>query len=274
MTTERKVASLAPSDMSSGGGLIDDVNVEVVTSKAIQTDYKGTAAAMVPALEWTVSVEQADGKYEPHLDNKGQPESIFWSFGDAAQWAASADGKYFEPIGTKSQLNVGANGGILIASVVTAGFPEDKLRDGDVSVFEGCKFHLIRVAAPKRSGLVKRTRADGREFEDTILTVDKVLSLAGETAEGGGNGADLGRWTSAGVLELAETTILTLLATNGNTLKKNQLAALTMNYLTKEADPKPSPKDRGAAVGLSVDDAFLGDEARAWTYADGSLTLG
>lgn len=211
--------SLKPSEMSKGGGLWSDVDAQVTAVKFELTTFDGKVPQGVTALVLEV------------IDDAGEPHDQLLSCGKGVM--PSADGKGLEEGG---KFNNGSNAGLFLTSLVTAGFPESKIGD-DISVLVGGKFHFERTAAPKRSGVQKAPRADGKVYEDTILIVTKVVTLPWDAKKGGGKApgkaapakapAAKGKAVVAsdsGIEDEARDAIIMALAEN-NEVPKQQLAA-------------------------------------------------
>lgn len=211
---EKKGVSLKPSDQVEGGGLLDNVDCLWKEVRFEMFDYGGTQAE-TPALRVTIAPED------------GGEVDQYWSCGQAKDWNPSKDGKSLIPVGEAKGLNKSSNASILFQSLIKANFPEDKIGD-DVSVFEGMRAHMIRVPAPKRGGLPStKKREDGREFEKTILVVDKILSLPGEEKAEGKPKADG---------KLADTTaeaIVAILSENPKGMDKMKLIGALFTHLKK-----------------------------------------
>jgi hypothetical protein len=261
MKQEQKAgASLRASDMVEGGGLLDDVEATITNIRFALWDYGGRVADQIPAVE-----------VELETDN-GEKATQYWSAGKSKDWVPSADGRRLEPIGNAKGINVSSNAGILLTSIVNAGFPEDKIGD-DISVFEGMVAHFIRVPAPKRSGLAKAPRADGRDFgEATILTVDKIVKLPwekGKVARGGATSKASGAGARApeqaqDLTTKATETAMAILADNPGGIPKAKLATTVFQSL--KDDP-----DRNAIVQIVYKDDFL--SAGPWKFEKGVVSL-
>lgn len=264
MAKDQTKASLRPSDMTEGGGLLDDVDVTITEARFVTWDYQGKAAP-VPALKMTMAPDEGD------------PVDQYWSVGKAIDWAPTPDGKSLVKIGQASALNVGSNFGILISSLINAGFPEDKLEE-DIDILDGLQCHVIRVAAPKRTGLASSQRADGREA--TILTVDSIAKLPWEKGGGksGGKGAGGksgaksggGKAASAGddaIEQEAQEVLVAMLAdADGGSLKKAEIPV--------KAVKAASAANRSKVVVLLNNEDFLSRDGMPWKYEDGVVSLG
>jgi hypothetical protein len=139
---------LAPSTHVAGG-LIDDVDINIPQ----------------PVLAICMT-----------MDCEGEEHAQYYSVGPLENWVPSKDGKTAEKVGKSGGMSKSSNGSQLIASIVNAGFPEDKLKD-DLSIFDGLKGHVNRVAQPKRTGLAQKKKEDGREA--TILLFTSITEIPG-----------------------------------------------------------------------------------------------
>src|SRR3972149_1510368 len=200
-----KKASLKPSDFVEGGGVISGVDGTFAEARFAMWDYNG----QVPVSNPAVRVKMVDEEKEEYLQ--------YWSAGQAKDWVASDDGKSLLSVGSGSGINTGSNAGILLASVINAGFPEDKMGD-DISVLDGLKCHVIRQAAPKRN-IQKAPRADGRVFEDTVLIVSKIHQLPWERKGVAGKVAET---SGDGLSEKAVGVVMEVLAAAGGSMPKQQ----------------------------------------------------
>src|SRR3990167_6088446 len=140
-----QTAGLKPSEFVEGGGVVSDVDVGLKEVAFVLWDYNGRAPVRNPAIMAKM------------VEDEGTEHVQYWSAGQSKDWMPSEDGKKLVAVGSGSGLNSGSNAGILLTSIVNAGFPEDKIGD-DITVFQGMRCHVIRVPAPKR-GIVKEPRA-------------------------------------------------------------------------------------------------------------------
>ena len=163
-----KAASLNPETFTEGGGLIDDVDVVFEECSFTMFDYNGKVVPGVPSLKVEMSCEDFDDNIEQ-----------FFSMGSSKDWIPSEDGSQLISVGSVTSIRMTSNGGIFLKSLIDAGFPVDELGD-DITVLNGLQAHVIRVPAPKRPGLKKKVRDDGKEYEETILIVSEIIAMPGE----------------------------------------------------------------------------------------------
>lgn len=263
--TEIRYASLKPSDMVEGGGLIQDEDLIVTGAQFTIFDYNGKAPA-VPALELVLHREEEGG---------GAVKQ-YYSVGKLTDWQPTEDGKGIAVIGKAEGISLDSNFGHFSLKLVNAGFPENKLLL-DISVLVGLKAHFMREPAPKRSGL-KREGGEGRE--DTILVPDKILKLPWEAdKEKKGQGKTSfssapapGPATESGgndqISEMATEFVLEQLASHPEGISKNQLP--TAAFMKYKADKSIDAKIRNAVVKLVNEDVYLSG-IPLWKYEGGKV---
>lgn len=259
-------ASLKPSEMTEGTGLIDDVDATWKECSFEMFDYGGKVSQPVPALKAVLETDD------------GEEVEQFWSMGASKDWIPSDDGKRLIAVGSATTLKSSSNGAILLTSLVNAGFPEDKIGD-DIGVFEGMVAHMVRIPAPKRPGLKRQPREDGREYEQTILTVGEIITLPWEkkkakgapkkTAAKGAPKKAAAKKAEApaddDVNEAAVGFMMAALAEAGDEgLTKKELP--TKAFQALKDDP-----NRNAIVQLVYQDEFL--ESGPWNYEDGVVSM-
>jgi hypothetical protein len=252
-TKEMKNAgvSLNPTDMYEGGGLLDDLDATVEEAAFVMFDYNGKVPVPIPTA------------YFKLVGEDGEPHDQYWSIGK--DFAPSQDGGTLVATGTATGINRGSNFGILMASIVEAGFPANRLTDS-IKVMEGMKCHLNRIAAPKR-GTVKAPRADGKVYDDTILVISKIHQLPWETPKKGKGGAAPVKGKAANEdldTELTEV-VQNILMEKGGEITRQQLAAATFQALKEN-------QNRNAMVKRVYEDEFLNNGP--WIYEKGIVGLG
>jgi hypothetical protein len=266
--------SLRPSDAQTGA-FLDDVDVTLKECRFVLWDYMGKAKTSV-ALK--VTMEEPDGITHEQYYSAGDPEKV----------TPSPDGKTLVPQAGATGLNANTNALAFIASIINAGFPEDRLST-DVSVFDGLGAHVNQVAQPKRQGL--KDQKEGK----TYLLVTKIARLpwdapAAKPAKGapaaartaapkatpapaptatmsqaGGNGNGV----ADELTEKARVTVIAILTEKGGTIPRSKLSQEAFRLLA--SDP-----DRNAIVKLVYDDVFLQQSVAEGVFGfDGAtVTLG
>ncbi len=254
---DQQGASLNPETYSDGGGLLDNERVIFKSVMFGMTDYNGKRDSEVPALIINMSVEGSDDVEQ------------FFTVGKAEDWQPSRDGTRLIAVGSAKTLNKNSNTAILMKSIVEAGFPTDLLED-DCSIFEGMDCHVVRIPAPKRTGLSRSPREDGKEYEQTSLVVDKIHTLPGD-GEGAGSD-DSGSGASDEIVDRATEVLMDVLtdddamAKSKGKLTKKQITVVV--YKATKDDP-----NKGDIMKLVIDNDFLGDDARPWTFDEKKGTI-
>jgi hypothetical protein len=248
--------SLKPSEMSAGGGLWSDIDATITDVKFETSTFEGKVPGGVTVLALSVT------------DGAGEDHEQLLSCGKGN--VPTADGKGLEDGG---KFNSGSNAGIFLSSMVTGGFPENRMGE-DISILVGTKAHFERVTAPKRSGIAKAPRADGKVFEDTILIVTKVLQLPWDAPKKGGKApaqavakskvAAKGKAPEADVGDEAASAIMEVLMENPEGLTKQQLTKAVFQVV------KDNP-NKSAIVKMCFDDEFLA--GGAWSFENGVISM-
>jgi len=248
MVEERKPISMSPDDFVEGGGLLDDVDVKVVKSRWTMFTYPNSDIS-VPALEWVVQAEGSD-----------ETVNQIWSVGSAKDFLPnpSDDGATLIPVGTATGIRKSSNVAVLLNSLINAGFPKDKMADGNAGVFEGLECHILRRPAPKRPGLKK----PAREFEETIPEVSQIHKLPWE----GGKSKGGGKAVATGDDSAIEEVVLGILAENDMKVTKRDLIPKAMKAV-KDA------KFRNRVLTTVNNDSWLKDSSRPWTFENGELSM-
>ena len=176
--------SIDPDDAVTGGGLFASEPTTVVFSgvETCMFDYQGKAKA-APALKIEMSVD-GDSETYPH----------YLSAGSADDFAPSKDGTRLEALKDGVALRKSCNLVTFMASLKEAGFPfkdKDHIPEDErdnFKILEGLECVVVRKEAPKRAGLSRspKKNQDGKEYVDTILVVDKIVSLPWEGGSGSG----------------------------------------------------------------------------------------
>lgn len=242
-----------PSTMYEGGGLLNDLDATIEEAEFVMFDFNGKAPIPSPTARFKLVGEDGEGHEQ------------YWSVGK--DFAPSDDGDSLVPTGTATSINKGSNFGILMSSIVEAGYPANRLT-ASIGDMVGMVAHFSRVAAPKRS-IVKAPRADGKVYEDTILVVSKIHQLPWEKAAAKGKGTAKGKGAASPVSasiddELVEA-VQGILLEKGGEVTRQQLAAAAFQAL------KDNP-NRNAMVKRVYEDEFLGNGP--WTYEKGVVSLG
>ena len=265
--------SINPED-AVAGGLLDDVDITVVSSRFTMFDYNGSMPTAIPSIEWEMDIGEDDKVTQN------------WSLGDAKNFVPDDDGMTLLKVGTRDNLVKGCNGLILLASTVNVGFPAKLLATGRADVFDGAQFHMERIPAPERKGLKQAEKKEG-DFEKTVLVASALIAMPGEKAKETVKGAPKGVKAApkaAAKVETAETPedsvdVEEVDVTGQATLfimdqieKAGKKGLLKKNLPTLAFTEFAKDPNRNAIVKVICEDAFLSDGP--WNYKDGVCTLG
>lgn len=281
------VASLRPSEAVEGGGLPSNFVGEIVTAEFIWWNYGGKNDVEVPAAHLTIYNEDA-----------GEDIEQYWSAGSSKSFEPSEDGKFLVSIDGTAAIRKESNLNLLLASMVTAGMPEDEIED-DITFMEGLRFYWERVDAPERKGLANNQKKGG--FKPQVLIVTEYLmeeeeekpkSAASRKAASGSSSSRSGRSNKAAAAEAeAEPKKPSRSAKKGSTAKKaeksDDLSVEAADILGEMAEANPDGvekrkipsallkiasykkhNDRNALLEIIFDDEFL-ETKEAWDYEDG-----
>lgn len=227
--------SMNPNTHEEGGGLLSDEDVKVLSARYVDDfNYNGTQPATV-ALKLSMNCD----KYENPIDQH-------YALGRVSDgWVAVNDGKGADNTQGKAPKK-SSNFSTLMASLVEAGFPVDKLDSGDASVLDGLQCHVVR----KKIARTFRDREDDGKGQE-CLVVTKINALPGETA------------AAAPAANDAVVALVTdVLKGNKNELPKAQL--LTMAFQAAPAELK------GAVTTFVQDEAQL---QQHFALADGVVKI-
>ena len=257
----------APSTFVEGQGLIDDVDVTIKEARIVNWDYNGSVPVPVPALKLSMEVDGLEGEQEQ-----------YWSMGKGTDWQPNEDGTQLVAVGKSTGITSSSNMGIFMTSLVNAGFPENKITD-DIRFLEGLKAHMVRVPAPKRGGTTpKAPRADGRVFEQTILTVGTILQQPGEKAKAKpatGKPSVAGTTVKAAPVATAATSddvdercsevLMEILSENPDGVAKAKIPGLAMPKIKADVN-------KNKIITRLFQEDFL--NSGAWDYTNGKVSLG
>lgn len=222
--SENKTVSLRPTDAVQGG-LLDDADVTVTGARFDFFTYSSGQSGVGAILDF----EDADGKTTEQ----------FYSAGDANKFVPSDDKTRLLITGNATGLNKSSNTYELLSSLVSSGFPEDKLADGNIGAIVGLKAHVNRKAMPKSKDSDK---------ERSVLVVTKIHSLPGETTAKGGGKKAAGTKAAAAPAAAASSEIdaeatgvvIGLLAENGGSIERSKISQLAFQKLQAEKNPNKS----------------------------------
>lgn len=235
--------SLRPSEAVEGSGAPDGTFKIAEARFTEDFDYGGTREA-IPALLV---------KFE---DESGETKEQGYSVGKAGEWEAIDDGLGIAPTREGKRMAKSSSCMLFINSLVEAGFDEEELDGGDISVIDGT-FAQMTPTPIERKGLEGKTQ---------------VLSLVTEIVDGFGKGKGKPAGKSAGkdkpatggkgkdvesVEEKAEKYVVSVLKENKGTVKIGVLAGEV--YEAADGEKK---QDEIAA--MLEDDDWFKDDDRPW----------
>lgn len=148
------------------GGLIDDIDIEITDAATTMFDYGGNSVP-TPAL----ALELTDVNGTQHVQ--------YYSVGKPEDWTPEDSGEGFVAVSGKTSINNSTNLGKFLTSMVNAGFPADRLDDGNLKVVIGTKAHVLQEVQEQRKGLIRTGKNADRP--QTLLLVSKIISLPGES---------------------------------------------------------------------------------------------
>lgn len=239
--SKQAFASLDPENFSTGSGLFDDVDGVVTGAHFTNEPPDGYTADGNPlffVLE--IQIDGADGPVEQRYSMGGKA-------GD--QFTVSDDGLGLIPEGPHSRLGASSKFGLFMAALKTEGFPIASLggEDGNMGALVGLRAHFNRIPDPERKGLQQRPGQKEKKYPESTLVVTKIHALPGEkpaTAKKATTTAKpaAGKATSKPAaapvaddedIQVAEETLVVLLAANNGTIQKSKLPILAARELAK-----------------------------------------
>lgn len=241
-------ASFLPETFVSGGA-VPDGHYKIQSAKTVRFNYGG-AGPETPALE--VTFEAEDGSLTSQCYSAGKIDSLI----------PSEDGKRFvHPTGEAPKINRGSNFALWVGALVAAGFPGEKLGDGDVGAFEGLSVDIENRPVPVRAGLQQR---EGKTIPLVSAIGVMAHPRAGSKAPAKANGAEDLNAAAIGAIQLC------LGEAKDNTLAKGTLGTRVMLRLAKTKDPNAQ-----AIKKLAQDSSWLVSmaEAGGWSTDGDTVTL-
>ena len=244
--------NLNPNEFSEGGGLIDDFDGIISDIRFIMTDYGGGIQDAIPAAKVVFNI---DGE---------ETEPALFSVGGKGDFAPDETGMGLIKLKEKSTLTKTAKFSMLLASLVEAGFPVNKMDGENISYLNGLEGHFLRKAVTYSGIKVKEGK------DSTVLLCTKVIKLPWDQ-KAKGKGKSTGKVAVASE-EIAETVaglIQGIIIENeGEIAKKNAVSALFKEAAIK----KMNAADKKVALKLAGDDTFLSGREE-WSYENGVLKM-
>lgn len=166
MAQQQQGISLA---QSSQGGIIDDIDVNIIDAAFCEYDYQGAIDHNILALGIQLK------------DESGKTYDQYYSAGELTYFVPSDDGGMAVPVADKQLLTDTCNAWKFLASLMESGLPDTVLAAGNVKALVGMRVHVKQQAQPKRSGLIRGGKNADRE--PTVLLVSAILSMPGQDAQ-------------------------------------------------------------------------------------------
>lgn len=186
----QQIISISPEDAIEGGAIPVDRNLRIKDARFMVWDYQGKAPPTTAAR--ITLVDDESGEF-----------TQYYSAAQPNKFVASQDGKTLIPVGTDDKLVVSSNFMILMTNLVSAGFPEPKLKPGDISVLNDLYAYWTGIPAPKRIGLKQLPGQQADDRERIILVPKTILALPGQKAKKGKAAAPVTATASAPVTAAA-----------------------------------------------------------------------
>lgn len=241
--------SFKPETFIEGGALLDDINLDITYARFIMGDYDGKMMEKVPMLKMVVRSEE------------GEEHTQFYSVGGTGDFAPDDTGKGLNKVGSKSALVKSSNFGLLMTSLVEAGFDAGNINNDDISFLEGIRAHFIRKAV-KREGLENKKGKD-----NTVLVIDRLLEAKKATAgKGKATAKASAKVDNTALLDEVKNILIEVLSEQDESkiAKKNILGKI----LPKIKD-NPAKKE---IISTVTNDEYLGGQDE-WVYAEGIISL-
>lgn len=271
------------------GGLLQDVDVEIVSAQWVPWDYgkPGVVSEDVLAARLGLVVLGEDRK--PVTGPDGHPEAAkdqYWSAGGNFADVTVSDDGLTVGAGTKTALTKGSNFHLFLQSLREHGMPSGFMEGGSLANLVGIKFHLVRKPAPARPG-ISNQRAN--KEDQTIPVCGAMISgpwkpgaakggkATPAAAKAGAAAATPAPATPVATDEETEATaerlIREVLAAEPNqTVAK--LSDLKVKVFRKATTDKAIPADKRNIVGkLAENGAWIEERAIASVSSSGEVTL-
>lgn len=243
--------NLRPDSFAEGVGLIDDFDGVISDVRFIMTDYDGAVRDAVPVAKVSFDVD-------------GEESFQLFSVGGSNDFAPDETGMGLIVLKTKSTLTKKSKFGMLLDSLVAAGFPLNKMDTESIAYLVGLDGHFLRKPVDYK-GLKKRDDRDS-----TVLLCTKINQVPWEnTGKGKKGGKAKAKPVDEGLADTMAGIIQGVLIdadVDAGVAKKDVLSALFKNDDVKALD------DKKAALKLAADDTFLKGRDE-WTFEDGLLKM-
>lgn len=249
------------------GGMVDDVDVDIVEAKFCLFDYQGQQPEG-PALMLGCKIVGGEDKVIAQ----------YWSAGKVENFVPTGDGMGLKAVGKQSGLNKGCNLVILLESMLKKGFPKEKI-DDIAKVIVGSRLHLNKIAQK-----AIKDQTSGEERARSVLVVTAVHKWGWEAkgtaktpATKAAAPAKAKPAAAAPVEEAAEAEeagenplsdkaaegVIAVARSNGGTVKRADISTPLFKLMAKDAD-------KSKIVKLAFEPSFLSGPAGSgkWVYDD------
>jgi len=246
--------------MSAGGGLLDDVEVLFTNARFLNYAYGGKA---MPSPGLVVDFIGHGDTVIP--DDQGEQ---FWSCGSGKDWQPSADGKRLDSPSNKAGIVQTSNLGMLVDSLMKAGLSNALLSkaETDISALNGLVVHVKRIQIDRKMSNPKRD-AQGNVQLPTVLLVDRLIQEpGGKAAAGSKPSGSAGAPATGGAADAAVAAVMTFAAENGGYRKSDAVKV----FKAMQSDPD-AKQFAAEAFKLLANEEFLANGP--WTYAGGVVTV-
>jgi len=241
--------NLRPDGFAEGGGLIDDFDGVISDIRFTMTDYGGSIQEKIPCARVVFDID-------------GEEDVSLYSVGGKGDFAPDDTGMGLIVLKSKGTLTKKSKFGMLLGSIVKAGFPLNQMDAENIGYLVGLKGHFLRKVVEYK-GLAKKKD----EREPTVLLCTKVLELPGEAVKGKRKGKGKGKAAvvDSGLADALAMTILGLLADSDDPIAKTDM----LSSLFKVPN---LPGDKKSAIKLAQNDEYLSGRDE-WTLEDGILKM-
>jgi hypothetical protein len=210
--------SLNPKTFVSGG-LLNDVDVEIVEARYALFDYQGTVDAANMRTALRLQMRTLDGSQEAteHL--------TLGATGDFVP-NDSDGGLTLRPLSGKTSLTKRSKLYFFLQSLTDAGADMSRLDNGRADELEGLKFHFVRKPMPDMGGLEVTRRGKNPDQAIEYIHVTKLIEWPAKKAAPSAQAPAAASGGPSPEAEAAATEILMELAKPGMTLQRLGMEAM------------------------------------------------
>lgn len=242
--------NLRPDAFAEGGGLIDDFDGSITDIRFIMTDYGETLPNKIPAARVVFDID-------------GEEADELYTVGGKDDFAPDESGMGLIKLKGKSTLTKTAKFPMLLASLVDAGFPLNKMDGEGIGYLVGFNGHFLRKIVE-----YKNLKKKDDDRESTVLLCTKINTLPWDAKTTTKKGKGKAKAADPALVETMAGIIQGIVIENdGSVAKKNLISAL---FNSDEVKALP---DKRVALKLASDDTYLKGREE-WTFEDGVLKMG